>query len=475
MPGAGSAHQPTGERQRIVWWAHVARGSAAIVVLFARFMFEFREQKTLVKTFTFITPIPLAELPTSFAYEAYKWPGEHLNVDPGAAAVGMFFMLSGFVIPFALERRTMSAFGIRRILRVYPTLWAATALSLVVIWITTHGSPFPVERAQVITSGTLVAQYGGKNWIDPSYWTIPIEELFYVTAAILAATRLLRRPAVLVGTAGLVCAISVMLGRVLPTSAAPDALFWTRFYLGRNLGFMVFIYVGVALHMLYRGFWTRRTFAVVTGFIIGLAAIALHHGAFQRPYLPADQATTYFNSFVTGFVIFMIFYFVGNRIPKTAPLQILGDISYPVYLTVTVIGWSILAWLTRSFGSYFLAVPAAAAAVLGIAYLLHRLVEKPAYALAQRVTARARFRSDRSWSDEPRARRRRRARQGRPGYVPELDPDRAPEPLPEPASAMLGLDASVPDGNLRTSAADERDTSSATPGSAEHSPPTRTD
>ena len=57
--GPGTAQQ-TGERQRIVWWAHVARGSAAIVVLFARFMFEFREQETLVKAFTFVTPIPLA-------------------------------------------------------------------------------------------------------------------------------------------------------------------------------------------------------------------------------------------------------------------------------------------------------------------------------------------------------------------------------------------------------------------------------
>lgn len=450
MPTEGPrTAQATGERQRIVWWAHVARGSAAIVVLFARFMYEFREQKDLVKPFTFITPIPIADLPTTFAYHIYVWPRDHINVDPGTAAVGMFFMLSGFVIPFALERRTMSAFGIRRVLRVYPTLWVATALSLLVIWITTHGSPFPIERAQIITSGTLVAQYGGKNWVDPSYWTIPIEELFYLTAAILAASRLLRRPTVLVGTAGLVCALSLALGRLLPTPGqVPDVWFWTRFYLGRNLGFMVFIYVGVALHMLYRGFWSRRTFVIVTACIIVISGIALHHGAFNPPFLPDDQGATYFNSFLAGFAIFMLFYWIGNRIPTTAPLQILGDISYPIYLTVTVIGWTILAWLTTSFGSYFVALPVAAACVLFIAYLLHRLVEKPTYALAQKITAQSRFRSARSWSDEPKARRR-KARRVRPGYVPELDPDRAPEPLPEPASAMLGFDAAGPDGNGR--------------------------
>ena len=84
MPTGGSAAAlRTGERQRIVWWAHVARGSAAIVVLFARFMYEFREQKTLVKAFTFTSPIPLSELPTTFAYSVYVWPRDHIDVDPG--------------------------------------------------------------------------------------------------------------------------------------------------------------------------------------------------------------------------------------------------------------------------------------------------------------------------------------------------------------------------------------------------------
>jgi peptidoglycan/LPS O-acetylase OafA/YrhL len=445
-----ATQRPTGERQRVVWWAHVARGSAAIVVLFARFMFEFREQKTLVKVFTFATPIPIGELPATFAYEAYKWPRDHLSIDPGAAAVGMFFMLSGFVIPFALERRTMSAFGIRRLLRVYPTLWVATALSLLAIWITTHGSPFPVERAQVITSGTLVSQYAGKNWIDPSYWTIPIEELFYVCAALLAATRLLRRPAVLMATATIVAAVGLLLGRVLPgPGGTPDVTFWMRFWVGRNLCFMTFIWVGVALHMLYRGFWKRGTFVAVAAYVCVVFFFALHHGPFQHPYLPDDQSTTFFNSFMVGLGVFLILYMIGNRIPKNRPMQTLGDMSYPVYLTVTVVGWTVLIWLTNTLG-YLWALPVAAAVTLLIAFLLHKLVEKPTYALAQRITAQSRFRSDRSWSDEPRARRRRRARRGRPGYVPELDPARGPELLPDPASAMLGLEEPVSDGNGQT-------------------------
>lgn len=444
MSPAATSPQKT---DRIVWWAHASRALAALVVVFARFVVEFREQKTLVTLFTFASPIPLADLPTTFAFHIYQWPRENLQIDPGTAAVGMFFMLSGFVIPFALERRTLGAFGLRRILRVYPTLWAATAVSILFIWLTTRGNPLPLDRGQVVTSGTLVAQYGGHNWIDPSYWTIPIEELFYLSAAILAFTRLLRRPVALVSAAALICAVSLWVGRVVPVPGeTPDTLFWIRFWIGRNLGFMIFIYCGVSLHMLYRGFWSRRTFAIVAGSIVGLFFIATHHGPFRPPYLPNDQADGYFRSFVVGFAIFLIFYLIGNRIPRSRPVQTLGNISYEVYLTVTVIGWTILAWLTGYLG-YLWALPLASAAVLLIAYLLYRLVEKPTYDLAQKITNQPRWRTKTSWSDEPRARRRRRARRDREQHVPEWDPERAPEPVPDAATATLALHAPAPEGN----------------------------
>jgi peptidoglycan/LPS O-acetylase OafA/YrhL len=173
--------------------------------------------------------------------------------------------------------------GIRRVLRLYPTLWAATGLSLFFIWLTTRGQSFPIGGDSVVTSGTLVSQYAGHDWIDPSYWTIPIEELFYLSAALLAATRLLRRPAVLVGMIALISAIGLGLGRVLPDAGVADAAFWMRFWFGRNLIFMTFIDCGVSLHMLYRGYWSRRTVAFVVACFFGIFYLSLHHGPFQPP------------------------------------------------------------------------------------------------------------------------------------------------------------------------------------------------
>jgi peptidoglycan/LPS O-acetylase OafA/YrhL len=239
----------------------------------------------------------------------------------------------------------------------------------------------------------------------------------------------------------LIAALSLWLGRVTPNPGeVPDVWFWTRFWIGRNLGFMIFIYVGVALHMLYRGFWSRRTFAVVAACIIGLFYLTTHYGPFGPPYLPDDQSAGYFNSFVTGFGVFMVFYLIGNRLPKSQPVQTLGNISYEVYLTVTVIGWTILAWLTNSIG-YFWALPLASVAVLAIAYTLYRLVEKPTYDLAQNITAHPRFKTQTSWSDPPRGRRRLRRQRAEPGIA---DPVREPINPPDPDDIDRGTDSRSP-------------------------------
>ncbi len=433
----------------------------------------------------------------------------------------MFFLVSGFVIPFALERRTMGGFALRRFFRFYPTLWAALALSI--LFVTLKAGAFPFDWGQVTSNGVLMSQYAGHSWVDGSYWTLPIEELFYVTAAILAVRGLLKNRTGILGAGIVLCVVGTFLGRQAVPSAQnpPDWLFWTRMWLGRNMIFVIFVLIGVGLHHLYRGGWSRRDFILITGALIGLFAIGLHNGPFQEPFQPIDQAHVYFNSYLVGLCVFLIAYLIGDHITHAKWADNLASMSYPIYLLNTVCGWILLVTIIEATGNYYLALVLTTAAVLLMAWLMHRFVEVPSMGIGRRISDRRRFvnaremyprrsreqpapqpvetqtvvapaatatatataasdvvesgdvptppaagaldvenalrsssaqsrsRSARSWSDDPKARRRRRARR-RPGYVPELDPDRAPEGLPDPASAMLGIDPPVADGNGRT-------------------------
>lgn len=378
----------------VVWFAHVVRGMAAIVIIWGHLVVEFQQQQ-LVSLVVFTDPIE--GLPKNFTLDIYHWFIEHLSINLGNAAVGVFFMVSGFVIPFSLERRTMGGFAIRRFLRFYPTLWVALGLSVLFVYLQTRHT---YTGGEVAGSVTLFSQYAGQLWIDPSYWTLPIEELFYVSAAILAVSGLLTKRTAIVGACVVLATMSVVLGRVTFTPThpgdTPDWMFWTVYWIGRNAAFVIFVFVGVALHHTYRHLWSGRDFVLVTAAIMIAGFVALHFGNF-----PGNQAPIYFNSYAMGLGLFVLAYLLGDRIPKSKVLDKLADMSYPIYLLNTVCGWILLVFLIEQFDNYYVALALTTAAILLLAWLVHRFVEMPSMTLARSISGRDRFRTDRSLYPTP--------------------------------------------------------------------------
>jgi peptidoglycan/LPS O-acetylase OafA/YrhL len=380
----------------VVWFAHVVRGLAAIVIIWGHLVVEFQNQ-ALVSSIVFTDPIE--GLPSNFTLDIYHWFEDNFSINLGNAAVGVFFMVSGFVIPFSLERRTMGGFAIRRFLRFYPTLWVALGLSILFVYLQTRHT---YTTGQITGSMTLFSQYAGERWIDPSYWTLPIEELFYVSAAILAVSGLLTKRTAIIGACAVLAGISIFVGRVtLAPGELPDWIFWTRFWVGRNAAFVIFVFVGVALHHTYRGLWSKLDFAWVTAAIMGLGFIAFRHGSFMPPYQPGNQASVYFNSYALGLGLFVLAYILGDRIPKSKILDKLADMSYPIYLLNTVCGWILLVFLIEQFDNYYLGLVLTTAAVLLMAWLVHKFVEMPSMILARSISGRDRFRTDRQLYPTP--------------------------------------------------------------------------
>ncbi|MEO6015163.1 MAG: acyltransferase [Devosia sp.] len=124
----------------------------------------------------------------------------------GALGVPVFFVISGFVIYGAALRASSAAiFTRRRFGRIYPPLWAAVLLFLIVSW-ALGGSP--VSPANIFRSLTLLDldPTGDRNALFVA-WTLSFEMLFYLTAA---ALLLLPLPARLPGAIA-VLATSIVL------------------------------------------------------------------------------------------------------------------------------------------------------------------------------------------------------------------------------------------------------------------------
>ena len=100
--------------------------------------------------------------------------------------VDLFFVLSGFVFaPVLLERplQSLSAYALRRVLRIYPAYLAALALYVLLAW--QAGRPLlhvPEHLLMAHLQSREMAFY-----YNPAFWSLPVEVEFYVLVPLLGA------------------------------------------------------------------------------------------------------------------------------------------------------------------------------------------------------------------------------------------------------------------------------------------------
>lgn len=101
----------------------------------------------------------------------------------GNLGVELFFIISGFVISQSVATSTTKQFVVGRFIRLYPLFWISCTLTYVVTLLMPNG--IPVKFAEYLISMTMLGDklssalgYGGL--VDPSYWSLAVELMFYV-------------------------------------------------------------------------------------------------------------------------------------------------------------------------------------------------------------------------------------------------------------------------------------------------------
>ncbi len=278
----------------------------------------------------------------------------------GEYGVHLFFAISGFVIFMTLNTTKHALdFIVSRFSRLYPAYWAAMLMTTAIVNLI-GPSVLHVSTHDFAANLGMFLAFSGANLVDPSYWTLSVELLFY--GHMLALWRL-----------GLLPRIELVLGLWI-------ALKWLLLFDSPNssaLGFILlvrhipFFALGIIGYRIWSG---ARTWAEQ----LPLAAFAF---ASVVAIDPIDLGIVWlitaalFALLLCGRLTFL------NR----APLLWLGGISYTLYLLHQYIGYAMMSWLDH-FG---VPVVFAAGAALGLSLLLAhavtRLVERPALELIRKA------------------------------------------------------------------------------------------
>jgi exopolysaccharide production protein ExoZ len=245
---------------------------------------------------------------------------------PLEAGVDLFFVISGFVMVHASRDMFGSPAAIlpflrRRLARIAPIYWAATALFLIPAFLgAVSGGRAPPTLAEIAASLAFLPYQRPDGVVQPLYglgWTLNYEMFFYLVFALALPLRRERAvPTVLLGLMALVA-----IGQFVPPSLAAP-WFWTRSII---LEFGFGMLIG---HMALSG--VRPTPA--TAWALAGAALALLALGKLAPALLPDRALLYGLPATLLVMAALAVENAGSGRPAARLLTGLGDASYALYL-----------------------------------------------------------------------------------------------------------------------------------------------
>ncbi|GAA2889604.1 acyltransferase [Actinoplanes cyaneus] len=292
----------------------------------------------------------------------------------GFLGVELFFLISGFVIGMSSWNRSLGDFFTSRVSRLYPAYWACVLITAAVVTlapidggVTVTGKPGIREIAANLT---MLQEPLGVPAVDTVYWTLFVELRFYLLFAALAAFGLTYRRVVLF------CAIWMTVAAIGP------ALGSTAITVIAIPQYAPYFIAGIAAFLIHR-FGRSALLLGIYGFawLLGVERVSDRVSdidpGFHVPVWPGLLIVTL--SFAAVLVVALGW---TDRI-RWRVLTVAGALTYPFYLLHQRIGYTLIrhGYEATRLPAWVL-VLGAVVLLLGLSWLVHRLVERP---LAKRI------------------------------------------------------------------------------------------
>ncbi len=288
-----------------------------------------------------------------------RWAGS-----VGWLGVEAFFVISGFVIPFAMaaagyERSRFRAFLLRRVVRIDPPYLASLALCMGLAWAAAalhlgNAAPPSYTVGQVLAHLGYLNNFLGYQQINRVFWTLGIEFQYYILIGAFHAAVTSGRWRVTLA----VLAAGMLLDRLVQqTSVHPTQVIshWVPLFL-----------MGISVASWRLGRLGRRDLALTLAACTAVAAVELS--------LP-----------IAGVALATALLIAARPDLTTPPLAWLGRISYSLYLVHVPIGERAMNLLHRLHLPPLAGLAGALTVTLLAAWAFFRLVEEPARLWAARI------------------------------------------------------------------------------------------
>lgn len=342
-------------------FANQLRGIAALLVVMTHYFGTFFAEQELLAARTFSPNLHLLKTPWVHLFELeYQGP----------FGVALFFLISGFVIPFSLKKTSLAGFLVNRVLRIFPTYICCLAIGTLAVCLSAHywGQAYTYDTSVLLANALLVHNLLGIPSMDAVNWTLAIEIKFYVLAALGASVLL--RPSLAYGGAVLVAILGLTWHGAAGSAIATPLLM--------ELNYILFMLIGCLFYQHAMGLLSTAALAL-RSFVL-LCAFGWNWS--MGPQQGQFPAVTVW--YCCAYGVFFLCYLNRERFKPVALLDFLAAISYPLYCVHALFGYCAMKILIDQGCRYGVAVLLTLPATIGLAYAVHRTVENGSNTLGRR-------------------------------------------------------------------------------------------
>lgn len=345
-------------------FANILRGIAVLSVLIAHYIGVFGSIKGAYGGFSELPGRPYP----AFLDVLFVIP----DLNYGPLGVALFFLVSGFVIPFSVtslygQKGWRLSFFLARFLRLWPTYFVGLMITLLSLHIAAY-----ITKTELVTTPKMIAtqlsffrDWTGSVQMDGIVWTLEIEAKFYLLACLFASSIVFGRP-YLFGLIILLTFIGDHYKVSFPNSWNPPSNF---LFAAKYLTYML---IGTAFNLHFRrviSVWKTTMMVVVL------------YGTFA---LCSDRESII--NYLIAFVLFSACYYGKDRINGNRFLDFFADISYPLYVLHAAFGYIGLRLMMGSGIPSLVALALQTATTVGIAFVVHCYVEAPTHRLGRNLS-----------------------------------------------------------------------------------------
>ena len=355
-------------------FAHQLRAIAAIAVVINHYWGIFFSPGVRA-----VIGIPASFVPLKPAYTQHVLSPAWGGFLYGVFGVAVFFLISGLVIPISLRNISTGQFLVRRFFRIYPVYWFCLLISIALYFICSWYWSTPlsdrISLPFLAKNIPLAHSAAGLPSLDFVSWSLAVELKFYVVFALVS---MLGRSAHQV----------MLLSIVFLTLCCVLAFFTTHgmtslpliSYAVSDMKYLSFMFLGCLFYyVLYRELSAK----VALAYGVVIFALFVTVNAFYEPGLFGALTKNY----TYALMLFSVCYLLRMRFSENRVLDFLADISFPLYLVHSMIGYVAMPILISKGINFTFAWMISLGVAVLVAFLVHRYVEVPVNNLGKRLSS----------------------------------------------------------------------------------------